>query len=92
MTKTEVLQSIVDVLSFVQSMSGRKPVNIAPNTCPIGDLEQFDSLNGVEATVELSTRLGIELPGSNAFVNGDGTKALTVSEIADAILQLAGAA
>ena len=92
MTKEDVLKSIVEVLSFVQDMSGRMPVNITPKTCPIGDLEQFDSLNGVEATVELSTRLGIELRGPNVFVNDEGTKALSVSEIADVILQLAGAA
>jgi hypothetical protein len=45
-------------------------------------------LNGVEATVELSDRLGIDLPGVNAFVTEKGTKALTVSEVADAICRL----
>ena len=90
MNKIEAVRIVTEVLTDIQAISGRNPTQISESTCPIGDLEQFDSLNGVEATVELSDRLGIDLPGINAFVNESGTKALTVSEIADGICNLTG--
>lgn len=89
MTMTEATKEVVDVLKTVQELSGRQVGEITGSTCPIGDLDQFDSLNGVEASVELSSRLGFELPGVNAFVNETGTKALTVNEIAEAICNVA---
>lgn len=88
MKKSEVIQNIVDVLTGIQAMSGRAIVPISEKTCPIGDLDQFDSLNGVEATVELSSRLGVDLTGVNTFVNASGTKALTVSDVAECICSL----
>lgn len=88
MDKAKVVNVITEVLTELQSISGRKLVPISGTTCPIGDLDGFDSLNGVEATVELSDRLGIDLPSVNGFVNEQGTKALTVSEIADRICKL----
>jgi len=89
MKKTEIIKVIVDVLQEIQSISGRPSTEINANTRPISDLPQFDSLNGVEATVELSTRLGFDLPQVNAFINDEGNSALTVSEIADAICETA---
>ncbi|MGA2031211.1 MAG: hypothetical protein ABSG68_03050 [Thermoguttaceae bacterium] len=88
MNRAEVVKVIVAVLAELQSISGRPETQISEGTCPIGDLDHFDSLNGVEASVELSDRLGIDLPGVNAFVNEKGTKALTISEVADAICGL----
>jgi acyl carrier protein len=88
MNRAEVVKAIIGVLEELQSISGRPAAQISERTCPIGDLDEFDSLNGVEATVELSDRLGIDLPGVNAFVTEKGTKALTVSEVADAICRL----
>ncbi len=76
------------MLAEIQSISGRVQEPIREDTRPIGDLDQFDSLNGVEATVELSDRLGVDLGVVNAFVNEDAAKALTVSEIADGICRL----
>jgi acyl carrier protein len=90
MNKAEAVIIVTDVLTAIQEISGRERTSISESTCPIGDLAQFDSLNGVEATVELSDRLGIDLPSVNALVNESGTKALTVSEIADGICKLTG--
>lgn len=52
MDKAKVVKVITEVLSELQSISGRNPVPISEELCPIGDLDEFDSLNGVEATVE----------------------------------------
>ena len=88
MQKADAERLIADVLTHIQQISGRGVAMVSASTCPIGDLDQFDSINGVEATVELSSRLGFELPGVNAFVNELGTRALNVGEIADAICNI----
>ena len=85
MNKAKVIEVIANVLTELQSISGRESVPISGTTCPIGDLDGFDSLNGVEATVELSDRLDLDLPGVNGFVNEQGNKALTLSQVADNI-------
>lgn len=89
MTKTDSLSAIVRVLNIIQELSGREYVDITESMCPIGDLNHFDSLNGIEASVLLSSELGFDLPGVSVFVNEQGTKALTVNEIADAICEAA---
>lgn len=90
MKKTEVVNAVIDVLKSVQEISGRDVGEIVGATCPIGDLDGFDSLSGVEASALLSDRIGFELPGVNAFVNEEGTKALSVNQIADAICKVTG--
>ena len=90
MNNAEAIRIVADVLAEIQSISGRVQQPIREDTRPIGDLDQFDSLNGVEATVELSDRLGVDLWAVNAFVNESGSKALTVSEIAGGICRLIG--
>lgn len=89
MNKSKIIEVITQVLHDLQSASGRGGTQITQGTCPIGDLDQFDSLNGVEATSELSERLGFDLPGVNIFVSDDGTKARTVTETADCICEIA---
>jgi acyl carrier protein len=89
MKKTEAVKVVIDVLKSVQEISGREFGEIVVSTCPIGDLDGFDSLSGVEASAVLSDRIGIELPGVNAFVNQNGTKALSVNQISDAICRVA---
>ena len=85
MKKPEAVKVVIDVLTSVQKVSGREVGEITSSTCPIGDLDGFDSLNGVEASALLSDRIGFELPGVNAFVNEKGTNALSVNQIADAV-------
>lgn len=85
MDADQVTKVVIEVLTELQEMSGREAIPISSSTCPIGDLDGFDSLNGVEATVELSERLGFDVPAINAFVDETGTKALTVAEIAAGI-------
>lgn len=88
MDKSEAVKIVCEVLAEIQSISGRAPTEMSGSTCPIGDLADFDSLNGVEATVALSRRVGVDLPDINAFVNKEGTKPRTVSEIADCVCEI----
>ena len=92
MKKNEATAAIIEVLHLVQELSGRHVGEITGSTCPIGDLDEFDSLSGVEASSMLSDRIGFELPGVSAFVNEKGTKALSVNQIADVICKVAAEA
>ena len=83
MNRDEVVNVLLDVLSTIQQNSGRNCVSINENMCPIGNLDGFDSLNGVEATVELVDRLGVEISGVSIFVNESGTNALSVSQVVE---------
>lgn len=82
MEKEEIKRVLVEVLTEVQKNSGHPTVEIDDDTGPIGDLPGFDSLTGIEATVELGRRLGREINLENIFVNEKGNRALRVSEIA----------
>ena len=86
MNHAEVVSVLLDVLTSIQQNSGRDMTAISGNNCPIGDLDGFDSLNGVEATVELADRLGIDISGTSVFVNDLGTKALSVTEVAERLI------
>ena len=83
MEKAEIVRRVTGILSKVQKISGRKTVAITGQTRPIGGLPDFDSLNGVEASVLIAQEFSIEFPRSNILVNDSGTAPLSVSQIAD---------
>ena len=84
MDKQEIVTKVVQTVAQVQEVSGRPSAGIGPSTRPVGGVEGFDSLSGVEATVMLSESLGVDLPDNyNPFISNDGKRALSVGEIAD---------
>jgi hypothetical protein len=86
MSNEEIQIAIVDVLREVQTISGRQWIELGAGEKPIGALEGFDSLSGVEATVMIEQRLGGNgLEIESMFVSDDGKHALTVAEIASRI-------
>ena len=86
MDKQEIVTKVVQTVAHVQEMSGRSSAGIGASTRPMGGVEGFDSLSGVEATVMLSDSLGVELPEDyNPFISSDGKRALSVGEIADTL-------
>ena len=48
---------LIEVASDLQKMSGREAVNLTSESSPLIDLPGFDSLNGVEATVDASLKM-----------------------------------
>ena len=82
MDKQEIVTKVVQTVAHVQEVSGRSSAGIGPSTRPVGGVDGFDSLSGVEATVMLSESLGVDLP-DNPFISNDGNRALSVGEIAD---------
>lgn len=86
MEKQLIIDKVVQTVTCVQQMSGRPSTEIGVSTRPVGGVEGFDSLSGVEATVMLSESLGVELPEDyNPFISTDGKRALSVGEIADTL-------
>ena len=87
--KNKVKEEIIEAVVKVQEMSARTTEGIGSSTKPIGGLEGFDSLNGIEVTVILSESLSYsKLPAENLFVSEDGRRALSVAEIADRICEI----
>lgn len=90
MTKAHIKTVLVEVLREVQEISGRACPTLGDTSRPIGDLEGFDSLAGVETTVLLEERLGRDLGVESLFVSATGTRALKLTEIVDVIAERCG--
>ena len=92
MEKQEIVTKVVQTVTHVQETSGRSSTGIGVSTRPVRDVEGFDSLCGVEATVMLSESLGVDLPEDcNPFISKDGKRALSIGEIADTLSTYIGA-
>lgn len=87
MTAQEISTAITEAINAIQQTSGNPLVPVLPESKPIGDLPGFDSLLGLEVTLELERVVG-NLPWQNLFVNDHQTKALTVGEVVSRILTL----
>ena len=89
MDKREVMDKVAEAVRQVQETSGRTISEVGPNTCPLIDVEGFDSLSSVEATVILSESLGVgvNLPDS-VFLPEEGDRNLSISEIANNVCNI----
>jgi acyl carrier protein len=88
-TQTQIRAAIEKVLRQVQAASGRVCPSITDTTTPIGDLDAFDSLLAVEATVLLEQELNVTLAEGTPFISTTVKKrALTVAEIVERIGQM----
>ena len=88
----DIVTKVVETVAQVQELSGRSSAGIGSSTRPVGGVEGFDSLSGVEATVMLSESLRVDLPEDyNPFISNDGKLALSVGEIADNLSTYIGA-
>jgi hypothetical protein len=80
--------ALVAVLRLVQKTSGRPCPAITDGIKPIGDLQGFDSLLAVEATVLLEQKLGCTLADGTPFISESGTRALRFGDIVDRTLAM----
>lgn len=88
MSRDRVIAAVIAALKESQRQSGctvEEP--ITPDTIPIGELRDFDSLNGVEATLSLEGLLDRKLP-VNLFADDELRRSLSVAQVADRILLL----
>ena len=84
MTQVEMEKMLIDAVSKIQELSGREKVDVTSGTRPVLDMPGFDSLNGVETTVDIFDRLKLDLDFNNVLV--DDGKALTVAQAATRLL------
>lgn len=85
--KQAVRGALISVLRQVQKVSGRSCPEITDATKPIGDLQGFDSLLAVEATVLLEQKLGCTL-ADIPFISEGGTRALGIGAIVERTLAM----
>jgi hypothetical protein len=85
----EVTAKLIEVLQTIQSNSGYDATQIGPATCPLDDLEGFDSKLWPVAISMLAKSLDVEIPNNkNIYVSDDGTRRLTISESAAVVCQI----
>lgn len=84
MTQIEAEQLLIELVKKIQLISGRPEAKIDGSTRPILDLPDFDSLNGVELTVEIADKIKFEPKFNNILAAED--KALSITEAAQRLL------
>jgi hypothetical protein len=93
MDRNNIEKELMETIREVQELSGHESSQLDHNTCPINDLEHFDSLRGVETTCLLSMKLKCKFKSPkgeiNVFVSKDGRRALSIGEIVDRLIELA---
>ena len=86
MEKHEIVNKVVEAITQVQEASGRPSSGIGASMRPMQDVEGFDSMSGMEATVVLLDSLGIDLPEDcNPFISTGGKRELSIEEIAETL-------
>ena len=48
MSRNEMIEIVIEKLTDIQEIGDREKVTISDTTIPIGELPEFDSMNGVE--------------------------------------------
>lgn len=89
MNREGIRDALVAAVTEIQSNSGRPVPEISDLTCPILDLQGFDSLNAVEAAILLGTRIEMEIDENILISKRDG-KSLSLGEIADELVKSVG--
>ena len=86
MDRDGLKRTLVKVLDHIQT-TGHHPVpSLKGSTCPLEDLEGFDSQMAVVATGLLSAELGVPIPNDlNIFQAKKGNKRLTIDEIVEVV-------
>jgi hypothetical protein len=88
MTRAELVGLVIETLRETQRLSGRgDSFAVTETTVPIGDLADFDSHNGLEATLAVEERIGQSLP-VNLFTDDATRRPLSVGEVVDHLLSL----
>ena len=91
MSLEHIQQAAIAVLREVQTLSGRAWTPLSLTSIPFRDLDGFDSLCSIEATVMLEEKLGVrDLNTVSVFVSEDGKHGLTIAETAQLIQKLTG--
>ncbi len=86
-SREELANELASAIKASLSASGRTMTAIRRDQCPLTTIKGFDSLCGIEVTVDLQERFGVQLE-DNIFVqtNSSGTRARTFDQVVDALV------
>jgi hypothetical protein len=87
MNKETVTTIVIQAICEIQEMGGQPVDQIGLDTCPIGGLEGFDSLNSLEATCLISERLGFDVDTRLFIPSGNGDP-ISIKAVVDRICEL----
>ena len=91
MELAEIKEILVRCIVEIQELNGLPLADVHDSICPVGDLEEFDSLIMVELAVRLSALIGVEIEDEIFYANPDSAhgraSSLTIREIVDKIYQ-----
>lgn len=85
MTNQQIRVEVIAAVTELQELSGRSANGIDAQTRPIGELPGFDSLNGVELAISISSRLGVEVD-EKIILSPDQGKSPSIAVITDRIM------
>lgn len=84
MTKDEIYNAVVRAITKVQTLSGKALPPLTKATCPIGDLEGFDSISAAEACMFFSIETGYKIKPL-VMLSPDPNKPMQISQIVERI-------
>lgn len=87
MDRQIIKEKLIEVLAGIQNDSGYPPLPITGATCPLDDLEGFDSLIWPISIRRLVKALGAEIPRRKNIFISNGRR-LTVDEIVEVVHQI----
>ena len=88
--KNTIRSAITAALREAQESSGMAYADLSDDDTPIGGLDGFDSLLGIEVTVMIEERLGCTTGRDSLFVTEDQSSAATLGEICGFLADLLG--
>jgi formylmethanofuran dehydrogenase subunit E len=88
MMPEEVRAAVTQAIAEVQKLGGHACPDIEIGLRPIGQLEGFDSLISIEATVIVETKLGCDLGIESIFVSEDGGRSLSIDEVVERVMRV----
>lgn len=88
--REEIAGELIAAIKRCVVASGHTMPLLRPDQCPLMAIQGFDSLCGIEVTVDLQARLSLKLE-DNIFVKANDTRAAarTLAEVVDALLKAA---
>lgn len=90
MERNAIRSVITAALREAQESSGKAYADLTDDDAPIGGLDGFDSLLGIEVTVMIEERLGCTTGRDSLFVTEDQSSAATLGEICGFLAGLLG--
>jgi hypothetical protein len=84
--REEIAAELTAAIRSCVEASGRTLTALCDDQCPLTAIKGFDSLCGIEVTVDLQARLGVHLE-DNIFIesNGSRSRARTFDQIVGAL-------